>query len=384
MAQSGSSRIILAAILGILVYGMIAAMLGTILPTFALSMEQSGNVALAQAMGLVLASLAAGPLVDNKGKKPALLLALALIAGALFALPNVGNDYALVMTVLFVQGFGGGILVTAANMLAGDIDETKRASTLNFLNLFFGLGGMATPLISANLLANDAVRLCYLVAGLTVATLAVNFLAPIPGPSGDRGFKMSEAGELLGQPRLWLLALFLFLYVACEVGVWNWLVKYLITRGITESAAKNILGWGFALGLLIGRVVVSRILLRVPAMRVCLFAAALMLLTTNQMLNASSDRMAAIYVFLAGLAMAPIFPTTLAITGDLFRKGTATAMGIVITCGWIGLAVTSPIIGRIAGSGPTEDLRAGLMVLPVASAIMIIVMAILNRMPKKA
>ena len=61
--------------------------------------------------------------------------------------------------------------------------------------------------------------------------------------------------------------------------------------------------------------------------------------------------MASVMVFLAGVAMAPVFPTTLAMVGDAFPAGTATAMGIVITFGWVGLAVSSPIIGAVAGEG---------------------------------
>jgi hypothetical protein len=49
------------------------------------------------------------------------------------------------------------------------------------------------------------------------------------------------------------------------VGVWNWLAQHLIAQGIPESRALNILSLGFALGLLIGRVAVSRILISVPA-----------------------------------------------------------------------------------------------------------------------
>lgn len=362
--------LILAAVLGIFVYGMIAAMLGTILPTFNLTMDQSGNVAFAQAIGLVIASISVGPLIDNKGKKVALLIALTLIAGALFYLPNTGGDYTLIRICLFVQGFGGGVLVTAANALASDIDESRRASMLNFLNLFFGLGGLATPFIAGNILGGDAVRLCYLAAGMTVVALVVNAITPIPGPSGERGFKASEAGALIGSPKIGLLAIFLFLYVTCEVGIWNWLVKYLITRGIDEKSALNILSLGFALGLLIGRVVVSRILIKVPAVTVTLASAALMAVTTFLMLQTTSQEMATVAVFCAGLAMAPVFPTTLAIVGDAFPKGTATAMGIVITFGWIGLAVSSPIIGQIANS---SSLGTALLILPAASVVMVLV-----------
>ncbi len=386
MAAVKSGRLIVAAILAILVYGMIAAMLGTLLPNlsarFGLTPEQNGNIAFAQALGLIIASVSVGPLIDNKGKKTGLLLGLFLIAASLFALPNAPN-YEMLMAFIFVLGLGGGIIVTAANALVSDINEERRSSTLNLLNLFFGLGGLLTPLIAAQLFAGDAVSLCYLVAALTVVTLIVHITTGMPAPSGERGFKASEMGGLLGKPSLWLLSLFLFLYCTCEVGVWNWLAKHLIAQGIPESQALTILSLGFALGLLIGRMVVSRILIKVPPATVTLFASILMAVTTYLALQSADVKIAYVAVFCAGLAMAPVFPTTLGMTGDAFPKGTATAMGIVITSGWIGLAVSSKIIGGIAGGDDTR-LKTALMVLPVASLIMVVVNLILRPMVAKA
>lgn len=375
--------LIVAAILAIFVYGVIAAMLGTLMPTFTfLSMEQKGTVALAQAIGLIIASVSVGPLIDNKGKKTGLLLGLTLIAIALWALPSAGAFYPL-LGLLLLLGLGGGIIVTAANALVSDISEARRGSVLNFLNLFFGLGGLATPAIAANIVDRDPVKLCYLAAGLTTVTLVVHIATKMPPPSGERGFKASEAGGILGRPALYLLSLFLFLYVACEVGVWNWLSSYLIGQGIPEPRALNILSFGFALGLLVGRVAVSPVLIKVRAATVTLGAAVLMAITTYLMLQSNDPTIAWVAVFCAGLAMAPVFPTTLAMVGDAFPKGTATAMGIVITCGWIGLAVSSPIIGGIAGAG-TANLKTALLVLPAASVLMIVVNLVLRPMMKKA
>ena len=133
--------LIVAAILAIYVYRVIAAMLGTLMPTFTfLSMEQKGTVALAQAIGLIIASVSVGPLIDNKGKKTGLLLGLAMIAVALWSLPSAGA-YGPILGLLLLLGLGGGIIVTAANALVSDINPASRGSVLNFLNLFFGLGG---------------------------------------------------------------------------------------------------------------------------------------------------------------------------------------------------------------------------------------------------
>jgi len=369
-------RLVLAAILAIFVYGVIAAMLGTIMPSFTLTPEQKGNVALAQALGLVIASISVGPLIDARGKKTALVLGLALITLSLFALPSVGG-YGLIALLFFLMGVGGGIIVTAANALVSDIGENRRAPVLNLLNLFFGLGGLLTPFIAANLLSDDTVKILYFAAVLAAITFLAQVTTAMPAPSGESGFKFREVGLVLGRPSLYLLALFLFLYVSCEVGVWNWLKQYLISRNVDAKTAGNILSLGFALGLLLGRAIVSRILIRVSAVTVTLFSAILMAATTYLMLGTSDSSIAWIAVFCAGLAMAPVFPTTLAMVGDAFPRMTATAMGIVITCGWIGLAVSSPIIGSLAGEN-NANLGTALLIIPGFSVAMILVNLLLR------
>jgi len=152
--------------------------------------------------------------------------------------------------------------------------------------------------------------------------------------------------------------------------MWNWLPQHLIAQGVPESRALNILSLGFALGLLIGRVGVSPILIRVQPVTVTLVASAAMAVTTFLMLRTIRPAAAFALVFLAGLSMAPVFPTTLAIVGDAFPRMTSTALGFVITCGWIGLAVSSRIIGTIAGGDPLR-LKKALLVIPVSAVLMV-------------
>lgn len=367
--------LILASILAIFVYGMIAATLGTILPDlsrrFALTPKQNGSIAFAQAIGLMIASLLVGPLMDAEGQKAGLVLGLAFAAIALCTLPK-SRTFASVAALMFALGVGGGIIVTGANSLASSVGESHRGTTLNLVNLFFGLGGLATPFLAANFLKKNSARLCYLVAAVATLALAIDLATTMPAPAGARSFLFSQIVPVLGKPVLFLLALFVFLYVACEVGVWNWLVRHLVAQGIPESRALNILSLGFALGLLIGRVAVSPILIRVPAVSVMLVMSTAMTITTYLMLRVSSPAVAAALVFLAGLSMAPVFPTALAVVGDAFPNMASTALGVVIASGWLGLAVSSRIIGAIAGPDP-KRLKKALLVIPAFSAIMIAV-----------
>ena len=381
MSQTYSkSRLIPAMILGILTYGLIAALLGTILPElgeeFGLSAEQSGMIATMQALGLMIASVAVGPIVDNKGKKTGIVAGLGGITLGLLGLIYTAS-YEVALLSMLILGLGGGMLVTGSNALISEISEEKRSSALNLLNMFFGLGTMITPLLAANVGAlSSTYALSIALTVFAALTLLVNMATPMPPPTGDRGFVASEAPALLRQPALYLLSLMLFLYVACEVGVFNWLVKYLVDeQGVEISYARNVLAWGFALGLLLGRVIVSRILLAVAEIKVTLWASVAMLVTTFAMLKVGDPVLVGVSVFVAGLAMAPMFPTTLGICGNIFTKMTGTAMGIVITSGWIGLTLSSYIIGFVA---ERTTLSTALLLLPAMSLLLIVVNLLLR------
>jgi fucose permease len=254
--------------------------------------------------------------------------------------------------------------------LASDAGELHRAGAITLANLFFGLGALATPLIAANLFGKNWIRLCYTITSLTVVTLMIEILTKMPGPTGGGRFVLGDVAPVLGRPLLFMIGLFLFLYITCEVGVWNWLPRHLIAQGIPESRALNILSLGFALGILIGRVAILPVLVHVPPITVTLVGSGAMAITTFLMLRTKTAGAAGVFVFLAGLSMAPVFPTTLAIVGDAFPRMTSTAIGFVITCGWTGLAVSSRIIGMIAGGEP-KRLKTALLVIPGSAVLML-------------
>ncbi len=363
----------LAAALAFFVYGMVAAMLGTILPElsrkFGLTPNQNGQIALAQALGLMLGSLTAGPLIDAEGYKAGLVTGLGLVLFVLRWLPR-SKGYGHIVLLLFLLGLAGGTIVTGANSLAYDIGGERQAATLNLLNLFFGLGGLATPFLLANLLKGNSARLCSVAAALAGGTLVLHAAVRMPAPKSVGVIKASELGALLGRPELWLLSMMLFLYIGCEVGVWNWLSRHLIAQGIPEARALNILSLGFALGLLLGRAGAALVFEALAPETVTLAASIAMAITTFAALRTRSSGIAWVAAFLAGASMAPVFPTTLAITGRDFPAAQATAMGIVVMSGWIGVAVSSRIIGAIAGNDPAR-LKAALLVLPCFSVLMV-------------
>jgi len=296
-----------------------------------------------------------------------------LIVVALFGLRQA-SGFGSIAGMMLILGIGGGSIVTAANTLPPYIQMSSlsTAGVYNLLNLFFGLGGLVTPLVAARLFKNESNRLLVFAGSLAALTFIDHAITEMPGATGQVSFQGSAVADLMAQPALLALALMLFLYVAAEVGVWNWLARHLVAQGVPESRALTILSLGFALGLLLGRVAVSPFLGQLSPERALMGAAALMAITTFLMLQSANPSTAWLAVFFAGIAMAPVFPTTLAIVNAKFPTMAATATGIAVTAGWLGLVVSSPIIGSIAGDDPRK-LKTALLVLPVVSAVMFLV-----------
>jgi len=383
---SSSRRLMVLSATVIFLYGTIASLLGTLLPTFSarfhLSPEQNGYIASLQALGLMLATLVAGPLMDSKGIKTALCGGLALMLVALLSLLGAAGWGTLALAI-FALGLGSGTVVAASNNLASQVDEKRRASMVNFANLFFGLGGLATPFIAANLLAGNPMRLAYLVAALSVCVLVMAVSTSIPRPSAESGFHLKDLVTIERKPLLLLLCLTVFLYVGCEVGFWNWLPKYLMSRGSDSRTALNILGLGFACGIIAGRLLAMQILRRISAATVCVTAGAAMLIATYVTVHVSDPTLAAVAVFCSGMAMGPLFPSAIGITGDAFPRMTGTCIALVITSGWFGAAVSSWVIGRIAGSDPSR-LPHALMVIPLSAAVIALLSVGISRMMPKS
>lgn len=373
---------IFAASLGLFLSGTISAMLGTLLPTLSarahLTPEQNGGMALAQAIGFVLASMLSGPLIDTKGTKTAFFSGLALVIAALVALPNSSTG-TMITFCMFLLGLGSGILMTGSNVLVSEIGGERRAAMLSFSQVFFAVGGLLTPLVAANFISGDAVRLCYPVLALTVAALGVNLVTAMPSPSRERSFRLSAVVALEEKPLLLVIALVAFFYVACEMAFWNWIPKLLMVKGIREKTALNILSLGFASGILVGRLAGSWILKRFSIVTIGLSASALMALTTYWTIWSTGAGMAWISVFCAGLVMAPVYPGTVGATGDSFPRMTATCIGIVGTSGWIGTATISWLIGAIAGSDDSR-LRWALLVIPAFSVVLLGIILMLRPM----
>jgi fucose permease len=377
---SGQYALASAACAAIFVWGSIATLLGSILPSLStradLTITQAGHVFLGNGLGLVVASLVAGPLIDVWGKKNVLLGGAGLVAGSLL-LFDLARTAPAVMVFAFTLGAGGSALVTGANAAVSDLFTEKREAALNLLNFFFGVGAFVTPFAIVPLEQTGGLR-AVLATLVIIAVFSFLFSAAVrfPAPLRGSGWSFAEATSLARQPHFLQLGAVLFLYVGIEISIWNWQVTFLIDRfGAERYLAARVLS-GFAITLMIGRLLSSRVLMLWAPRPVLLVSTAAGAVSLG--LAYSLDHLAiAIGSFLAaGLFLAGVFPTAVGLLGRNFPQLSGTATGLGITCAWLGALVVPPAVGYMAAA---YGLQRGTLLISSAAVLLCLLAAIVYR-----
>ena len=363
---------------GIFVFGIVMAILGSILPSLferiGFGAGAAGNLFLTMNFAMLVTSLFFGPLVDRFGFKALLAVSALLVAGA-FLLLSRATSYGLVLAAAVVLGVGGGGLNGGTNALTSDLHEgDRRGAALNVLGIFFGFGALSIPFLIGTL--RDVLglgRILLLATGLALVPFVIYAVLRFPKAKQARGFPLKEAAPLVRSPLLWLAAFILFFQSGNEFTVGGWISTYLEkTFGFGPGPAALVLAgyWAAVMG---GRLVSSRLVRKVGNEKLILGSAALALVAAALMAFAPSGAAAAAGAVAIGLGFAAIYPTTLAIVGGRFAAFTGTAFSIVISVGLVGGMLAPWLAGKIAEA---SSLRRGL-VIPVFNCAMIVVLTTL-------
>lgn len=426
-SSNGTLILMVIAFLGIFVYGLLAALPGSVLPTlernqFLPSDSAVGTFLLINAVGAVLAYAVSGPIIDRIGTKVALLAGSVAVIGSMigFALiiTRVQATSALILIFLcsLVLGFGANAIVASGHALVAEVADTRRNSVLNLLDICFGLGLASLPLVVQALQRQGGLELIFWSLGaLTVVLLLLIVTSRFPVPTKSHSSGSGEAVSLFGNPSFLLLALALFMYVGAEVSVGKWVVTFmerdasiLASQGVTgaqlvemsrmspdvlnqffeaDPTGVAIAGYAlrtlslFATALLVGRLVSSLLLGVLRVNSVILMTAGSLLTTVSLLLafTASSAGTVRLGLIAAGFGMGPIFPTSVGLASVMNPRIAGTAMSWVMGVGFAGLLVIPPAVGYISSAvrGSEGNVRTGLNAVMGASVVMLLLHALL-------
>lgn len=316
-------------------------------------------------------SFCGGLLIERLGRRWILI-----IASLLCGLGLIGSAAAPVWSLFLLAGMavtaGAGAIDGGVNGLFLDLYQQARGGALNLLHSFFGVGALLAPFVVGRLLA-AGVSWRVDMLGLGIGAMALGVVLPaLQMPAGLRVEAAGQHADLTRTERSLLpfvgLAVAICCYVAAEMAVSGWLVKFLGGVPVTTATAVLSVFWG---GLALGRVVSNWVAER---MDYVVFTVGCVVLASGTLIGALVVPFFPLSVVLfgfAGLFYGPVYPMIMAIGGNFYPHRIAALSGSIGAAAVVGSVFYPPLIGFMATHVGlrTGLVGAGVLGVPAALAI---------------
>ena len=318
-------------------------------------------------------SLGGGLVTERLGRRTVLTVS-AVLHGLGFIGFGLAPSWTWFLIAALPAGLGAGGIDGGGNGLILDLYQSGRGRALNLLHLFFSLGALSAPLVVGQLVEGGVAWPSIATAtGLAALAIGVAFLV-VPMPDGRVGRASADPavekggngriGDRLAAPLI-LLAVAISCYVASEVGVSNWLVRFLEPAPITVATTALSLFWA---GLAIGRLVAARLADRFDHIRFATAASiAMSVLLAAAILVPSLPISIALFA-LAGVATGPVFPMIIAIGGDRYPDRTSAVSGFLSSSAVVGSIIYPPVMGFLSVTVGLTVAMLGTVLLGLACA----------------
>lgn len=294
----------------------------------------------------------------------------ALIAAGL-AVMAFGPTWMAFVAGFLVYGLGLGIVDSGMNAIVMDVFPGRAAGPLNRLHLWVAIGALIGPLTvgrfaSAGVPWQAVVALSAAGAAVVSLTVATRRLPPVPraergGPAG------AHAGRRGRVPLpVIVLAVAVACYVATEVGITSWLVRYLDAAPVELATLALAMFWG---GIAVGRGVTSFLTRRIGAVTLAWVSSATLGVAVIASVAAPSVGIAIACFALAGIAAGPVYPLIMAIAGSRYPDRTSMVSSTLASAGVVGALVYPPLMGQISGTAGLGAAMLGAALFAFAAAI---------------
>ena len=327
------------------------------------------------ALGSVVGSMGGGLLTERVGRRVVLTTAVSLLALAM-ALLSVAPNWTLFLVAAIPFGVGMGGIDGGMNGLVLDLYPAGRGRALNLLHLCFSLGALASPLVVGRVVdAGVSWQAVVFASAVAAVPLAILF-AVVRLPSGRHEHAPGASAIRTGLALpLVMLAVAIAFYVGAEIGVSNWLVRYLQAASLTLATSALALFWGC---LALGRLVSARLGDRFDH---ATFAAASAIASAVALVAAvavQSLELSIVLFGVVGFAFGPVYPLIMAVAGDRYPARSSAVSGFLAGIAVIGAIIYPPLMGFVS-------VGAGLGVAMLGAAALVfacgVVLALVARRP---
>lgn len=353
---------------GFLLTGVVTVLLGPLLPELSrewrLPVDRLAPLFVAQFLASAL-----GSFLSSYRQGLSLVLGYLLIAVGLLSLAIA--TWPLALAAVAATGLGLGLAIPATNLRVAHSQPTRRGAALSSLNLVWGAGAVACPLLFAARprgTSSDAVLVVLAVAAGLVLLLLVRALGGAevradPESAGDPNQASTPAGITV---TLAIIAAILFLYVGIENAVGGWLVSLADQFQPARAATSLWIGSGFWAALLASRALAPLLLRRFSEPALYRAGIALAGVGLVGLLTGRSLEVVAVSAVAVGAGLAPLFPLTISFLAELTASSRSRSTGWVFALAGTGGAAMPWLTAQVAGGA--DRLATG-FVAPMAGLV---------------
>jgi fucose permease len=287
----------------------------------------------------------------------AAFLASTLAAFLLYASSTVGHALALPILLGGTAAMGTGFGLSAAplNTLPGRLFPKRMDAALVALHTMMGVGFACGPFLAGELIRRDlwralplglAVSTACLIAAARVAFTSLESLPPLATEAAPPSRGVAPPLPLR-EGAFWAFVAAAVLYAFSEGTFSNWAILFLHEeRQLPEAVAGSALSifWG---ALVVGRLLLSVLVVRFSTRRLWLALPAFMIAAFLAVSSVHSSSQALLAFGFAGLACSGFFPLTVALASSRFPAHSAWIASMMIAALMFGVGIASFSIGPL-------------------------------------
>src|SRR5690625_1285347 len=337
---------------------IIGTVLEPMVESYGIDYGAGGQLIMNQFLGFLGGVLLAPAIVKSLGRKMTVFLALGLFAITQLVFSILPNWHVL----LYIAPFGGagiGILETViAALIIAHLQE-KKATVLILAEVFFGVGALLIPIISAVLIAANIWNASFAIVAVIVIIaiflwlfLPFGELEPILKKQPELSAEQSEKTKRQKYSRKQLPiitagAFFFFMYFRTEMVLPNYLPKILSHTTDLNSYSLSMSITVFWLAMTFGRMAMTFVIDRIGYHRLFVISCVGQFLSLILFASTSSVVMSFVAIFLTGLLMGGIFSIGLLIINETASGLVEWTTSLLVAMGGLGGAFLPKVVGEL-------------------------------------
>ena len=322
----------------------------------------------------VLSSMFSAGILNKVGTAKVTVFSTAMTAAALFGF-SVAPSFGFMIPLAVILGLGAGAIDSGLNNY---VALHCKASHMNFLHCFYGVGVSLSPYLMSQALSDIGWRGGYRYAFYVQAAITLLLLVSLPLWKKTASSELAEEEksvnlsfvQMAKKPEVRQVWIIMLATNAIEYACGVWGSTYLVTEKGFETKYGALALTIYYVGMSVGRFVSGLLSDKISTWKRIGIGTAILAPAVIIMLLPLPGTVAVVGLFFIGLGNGSIYPNMIHLTPHNFGKEVSQSiMGSQIAFAYIGVMLAPPMVSLISG-------LFGIGVYPVLLAVLYVIMVI--------